>query len=790
MFKPPILLTAFILLALAFSCTEEPPSAPGRTNPLDEQNPQTHGDPFHLTAEIYGGGVRLRWQTVNVASVVGYNIYRKLDDGAFTLYQEVEGRESASYIDADVFNGHKYTYYLVARNSQGQESTSNTAQVIINNTPVCSIDDQNGYTPTRRVNLTLLAFGAVSMQIGTPDLANAQWVNYATAFSLQLPTGEGSKITQARFAYPAGDTSAVMSDTTQPMPMNPIFNIAHNSLYSAARQVWLFPTAVGTNLKCKFSENNQFTGASWVNTADSVSFTLSPGAGTKTVYAKFKNDFEIESNTLSDQISPHPMNPAVNIQPDSAYINHSNVNLSLPNVGALQMKLNTFLDSASVAWQNYVSQFDNFNLGSGDGLRRIYAWFRNDWFIAGPAQDSVWLDTHCAVDSFYWTSTARDTLFPGDTLEMSLWMADDLLGKETGGRARVSLGNVFSNLPLPEQGNGLYRAFYTVQPGPGIAQGVISADFTDRAGNAIPPYPASQTINIFSNLNPTEVGYCNTYGDACCVAVLGNYAYVADYDDGLRVIDISNPSSPYEVGFWDTPGWARGVAVAGNYAYVADGWDGLHVINIGNPANPYRVGHCDTPDYSYSVAVSGNYAYMADDEAGLRIINISNPANPLEAGYYSPPGYALDVAVSGNYAFVAYGYSGLRIVNIYNPANPFEAGYYDTPGNAIGVAIFGNYAYVADGTSLRIININNPVNPYEIGFYNISLSVGVAISGNYAYVADGSGLRIINIGNPANPLEVGFCISPGYSYYVAVSGNYAFVADGGAGLRVIRIWGP
>ena len=40
------------------------------------------------------------------------------------------------------------------------------------------------------------------------------------------------------------------------------------------------------------------------------------------------------------------------------------------------------------------------------------------------------------------------------------------------------------------------------------------------------------------------------------------------------------------VGGYDTSGYALGVAVAGNYAYVADGDAGLQVIDVSNPANP------------------------------------------------------------------------------------------------------------------------------------------------------------------------------------------------------------
>jgi len=31
--------------------------------------------------------------------------------------------------------------------------------------------------------------------------------------------------------------------------------------------------------------------------------------------------------------------------------------------------------------------------------------------------------------------------------------------------------------------------------------------------------------------------------------IMGNYAYIADNEAGLRIIDISNPASPQEVGF-------------------------------------------------------------------------------------------------------------------------------------------------------------------------------------------------------------------------------------------------
>jgi hypothetical protein len=50
--------------------------------------------------------------------------------------------------------------------------------------------------------------------------------------------------------------------------------------------------------------------------------------------------------------------------------------------------------------------------------------------------------------------------------------------------------------------------------------------------------------------------------------------------EGLRVIDVSNPSSPREVGFYETLGLAEDVAVSGTYAYVADGEGGLVILRF------------------------------------------------------------------------------------------------------------------------------------------------------------------------------------------------------------------
>jgi hypothetical protein len=82
-------------------------------------------------------------------------------------------------------------------------------------------------------------------------------------------------------------------------------------------------------------------------------------------------------------------------------------------------------------------------------------------------------------------------------------------------------------------------------------------------------------VNISDPANPTKVGSYTLPEPAYGVVVTDDgLAYVADGYDGLRVISVSDPAHLVEVGFYELPDSALGIAVAGDYANVADGEDG------------------------------------------------------------------------------------------------------------------------------------------------------------------------------------------------------------------------
>ena len=323
----------------------------------------------------------------------------------------------------------------------------------------------------------------------------------------------------------------------------------------------------------------------------------------------------------------------------------------------------------------------------------------------------------------------------------------------------------------------------------GSGTNTLTFNYTIGAGHnsANLDYVATNSLVVPGGVNLGTPVYKDTNGTARGVAINGNYAYVADNNWGLAVIDISDPTNPGAPVYRNTTGYAHGVFIKGNYAYVADYTSGLAIIDISNPSSP------GTPVYratskAYGVAISGNYAYVADGDAGLAVIDISNPASPGAPVYRNTNGSARGVAISGNYAYVADRSSGLAIIDISNPASPGTPIYVDTNGEARGVAISGNYAYVADkDAGLAIINISDPTNPGNPLYVDTNGEArNVDVRGNYAYVADkDAGLAIIDITDPTNPGNPIYKSTTGEAYAPTVEGNYTYLADKASGLAII-----
>jgi hypothetical protein len=121
------------------------------------------------------------------------------------------------------------------------------------------------------------------------------------------------------------------------------------------------------------------------------------------------------------------------------------------------------------------------------------------------------------------------------------------------------------------------------------------------------------------------------------------YLFVTDAD-GLKTIDISSPESPSLVKDNTIElGDAHRVFVARTYAYVAAGEDGLVIVDVTNPRKMkhYRTLDDNIVDARDVVVASTNaslFAYVADGVEGLKVVQLTSPdSQPRYYGFSPAP---------------------------------------------------------------------------------------------------------------------------------------------------------
>jgi hypothetical protein len=307
-----------------------------------------------------------------------------------------------------------------------------------------------------------------------------------------------------------------------------------------------------------------------------------------------------------------------------------------------------------------------------------------------------------------------------------------------------------------------------------------------------------EIVNITNPSSPRVVASLNLVSRTFGVAVAGRFAYVANEQGGLRIIDISDLSNPHETGYytpWSEWHLANNVAVSGQYAYVADDQQTLTVVDVSDSSNPQAVGHWHCPDWGFAhdIVFRDSEVFIANDYSGLRIVCVSNPLEPREIGVCSTMSYARGIALSGRYAYVAERYlTGVfEVFDISDPSHPRRLGSYQSQYAFMDVAVSDDYAYVAAaGGGLLVLDVSDPNSPRLVARDTIGMAYGVAVAGGFVYVADyGYGLRVVDVSDPSNPIWVGYHHATCWPMNVCVVGQYAFLADVDAGLQVYQFLG-
>ncbi|MCY3414583.1 MAG: hypothetical protein INQ03_23240 [Candidatus Heimdallarchaeota archaeon] len=307
----------------------------------------------------------------------------------------------------------------------------------------------------------------------------------------------------------------------------------------------------------------------------------------------------------------------------------------------------------------------------------------------------------------------------------------------------------------------------------------------------IPDTPPIQE-QIPSNL--VEVAHILTDGQVMKVQVDETYLYALSTGSnplGFVMIDIDDPQNPAVLGSYISS-WPMEFQVVNNLAYIV-GDEGLEIIDVSDPSAMIQLGSFLSEELVHDLAVRDELVFMVGSSVGLSIINVSNPELPLLISHTELNGETVRVELAGEYCMISRidGYSRIEVYDISDLSNPMYLGEYQR-NNAVFFDLFvqGNYLYASDHSAAGewyILDISVPSNiglesVYATGTY----PQGSVVVDGIAYVSDvDNGILLIDVSDPTNPILLSSYFDGGSGQDVDVQGKYIFLADRTDGLEIL-----
>ena len=306
-----------------------------------------------------------------------------------------------------------------------------------------------------------------------------------------------------------------------------------------------------------------------------------------------------------------------------------------------------------------------------------------------------------------------------------------------------------------------------------------------------------------------------------------NYIFINEYQQGIHVVDNSNPALPVMLNFIEIPGNID-MAIKGNILY-ADSYIDLVAIDISDPANPVEVDRLQNAfpnvvppiedmsypvyglDFTKGVVVgwetrevtevvekenSSGFGKVTYDDVGVPSIGQNEISiNPSTVGI---GGSMARFTLNNGYLYALHN-NTLKLFNVTV-----------TPGMTTGPEVYldrevetlfphENMLFMGTTTGMMVYDISSPASPTFISvFTHINSCDPVVIEGNYAYVTLRSGtvcngftnqLDVVDISSLTNPF-----LAKSYPMFnphgLGIDNHILFICDGDAGLKVYDATDP
>ncbi|MCK4879498.1 MAG: hypothetical protein KAS82_02520 [Bacteroidales bacterium] len=304
------------------------------------------------------------------------------------------------------------------------------------------------------------------------------------------------------------------------------------------------------------------------------------------------------------------------------------------------------------------------------------------------------------------------------------------------------------------------------------------------------------------------------------ICFYGSHMFINEYQKGIHVVDLSDPTDPELKAFIEVPGNVD-MAIRNDLLY-AESYVDLLVIDISDPEQPVLTERVE--DLFEYVIPPYDYDYPLDEIdqkkgviTGYEVKKITREIynNPYpwpiywdyrlessfdKGGITSPTSNTYGVGGSmarfityDDYLYVLESSWKMKSINIANSDNLVVEKELSLWGNVETLFIADDYLYVGTSNGMHILDLANPASPNFVSTYqHITACDPVVVEGNRAYITLRSGnncggtqnlLEVVDISDKYEPKRLS-SFSMTEPYGLGIDNGTLFVCEGEHGLKV------
>lgn len=292
----------------------------------------------------------------------------------------------------------------------------------------------------------------------------------------------------------------------------------------------------------------------------------------------------------------------------------------------------------------------------------------------------------------------------------------------------------------------------------------------------------------------------------------GQYLFINELNEGVHVIDNSDPKNPIQTAYYDIPG-NHDIAIKDGIMYANVYFDlvGINIQNIGAAEEVFRENFGIDPKQSPR---SGEFivGYIETDETvvlncgdenfGQNIFFsdgfvLANADHSSSTGVTQSPTNGGVGGSTARFTFVGSNFymvneCSMLVYNAENAASPTKAGEVNMGFGIETIFPYGEYLFIGANDGMHIYDNSSPLNPVHLSTYqHINSCDPVVVNGDKAFVTlrDGTGcqnfvnqLDVVDISDLRKPKRVK-TYQMRHPIGMATAGNNLYLCDDKAGLH-------